>query len=144
MLGRRSISINLSSAVKRPTPLPENSTILIREDGDGAPLAYSFQYGNGKIFYTAFHNHEQTSEIEEALFRLLLLFPIAEATGRTVTETYTGLIAKEDKKSRNTEIENQPKEAKKANESGYICKNCGTTNEKENKFCNECGYRLDN
>jgi len=85
----------------RPDKIPSSARVLLRHEsgGDripsGAPLAYQFSYGDGAIIYTAFHNHEQVSDIEEALLRLLLLVPISEATGASLTKTYAGLTKSE-------------------------------------------------
>lgn len=85
----------------RPDNIPSSARVLLRHEsgGDripsGAPLAYQFGYGEGAIIYTAFHNHEQVSDIEEALLRLLLLVPISEATGASLTKTYAGLTKSE-------------------------------------------------
>lgn len=147
LLGRRSVTLDLKSAVKRPDELPADSTVLIREAGDGAPLAYSFPYGDGDVVYTAFHNHEQTSEVEEALFRLLLLVPIAASTGRTVTEAYTGLVANVDdvdagRPEATTSVSNtDPTTA--GDRPDTVCANCESENDADETFCADCGYRLE-
>lgn len=81
----------------RPEDLPSGARILLRHESggenipSGAPLAYQFSHGDGEIIYTAFHNHEQVSDVEAALLRLLLMVPISEATGASLTRTYAGL-----------------------------------------------------
>lgn len=37
------------------------------------PIMISFEYGQGTVFYTSFHNHHQASEKEKMLLQLLLL-----------------------------------------------------------------------
>ena len=96
LLGRRSIILDLSSAVRRPTKVPPNSTVFIRESETNDPLAYRFQYGEGDVVYTTFHNHEQTSEIEDALFKLLLMVPIASSVDASVTDAYKSLLTTND------------------------------------------------
>ena len=39
----------------------------------GKPIMVSFKYGQGKVFYTSFHNHKQASEKERMLLQLLLM-----------------------------------------------------------------------
>jgi hypothetical protein len=147
LLGRRSVTLDLKSAMKRPDELSADSTVLIREAGDGAPLGYSFSYGDGDVVHTAFHNHEQTSEVEEALLRLLLLVPIAASTGRTVTEAYTGLVATVDdidagRPEAATSVSNtDPPTA--GDRPDTVCANCGSENSSDETFCADCGYRLE-
>jgi len=46
--------------------------VLIRSTSTGKPLMVEVPYGDGRIFYTCFHNHKQASEKEEALLKLLI------------------------------------------------------------------------
>ena len=39
-----------------------------------------FTFGKGKVFYTSFHNHAQTSEMEKNLLQLLVIKQISVAT----------------------------------------------------------------
>jgi len=85
----------------RPEDIPSGGRVLLRHESggeripSGAPLAYQFSHGDGAIIYTAFHNHEQVSDVEEALLRLLLMVPISEAAGTSLTKTYAGLTKAE-------------------------------------------------
>jgi|GEM_PF-4702146 len=50
----------------------------------GAPkgkiaVAFTFTFGEGKVVYTSFHNHANTSKIEQALIAYLVATPINEA-----------------------------------------------------------------
>jgi len=46
--------------------------VLLRSEETGMPLMVEVPYGNGRIFYTCFHNHKQASDKEEALLKLLI------------------------------------------------------------------------
>lgn len=39
------------------------------------PILVSFKYGAGEVIYTSFHNHKQTTEMEEKLLKFLILKP---------------------------------------------------------------------
>jgi hypothetical protein len=170
LLGRRSVTLDLQSAVNKPTQLPADSTVFIREAGSGDPLAYQFSHGNGNIVYTSFHNHEQTSEVEEALFQLLLLVPISSTIEASVTDTYTTLVEKPNttfsdpsptdatgagdttESTSNTgstsppSVRPDPKSTETQPDSRSIrCSACGAMNDPENTFCkrSSCGKRLE-
>lgn len=158
LLDRRAISLNLSGSVRQPKTMPGDHTVLLRHDNTGTPLAYSFPHGSGEFVYTVFHNHEQTSEVEEALFAFLLMVPIASVTDQTVTEAYTGLVAAE---TVDTEEVNQGRTESldvvepdtddttndstddRAPRAPRTCSNCGQENDAGETFCSDCGYRLD-
>ena len=64
------------------------------EDGDyeeNQPLLLSFDYGEGHVIYTAFHNEPQLSEKERQLLRFLVLKPVTS----DVTRATTRLLATE-------------------------------------------------
>ena len=46
--------------------------VLLRSSDTGLPLMVEVPYGDGRIFYTCFHNHKQASDKEEALLQLLI------------------------------------------------------------------------
>ena len=62
----------------------QNTRVYLRgsyvlEDGDrqeNKPLLVSFDYGQGHVIYTAFHNEPQLSEKERQLLRFLVLKPV--------------------------------------------------------------------
>ena len=58
------------------------------EDGDheeNKPLLVSFDYGEGHVVYTAFHNEPQLSEKERQLLRFLVLKPITTEVSKATT-----------------------------------------------------------
>lgn len=98
LLGQQSLKLTFNMPLwHKPKRLPEGSRPLLESEGSlfssgRSVLAYQFSIGNGSMVYTSFHNHAQASDVEEALLQLLLMVPIAESTGTTVTETYTTVI----------------------------------------------------
>ena len=64
------------SAWARIEEAPDCKVLLRTTGGIGLlkkPIMISFQYGNGVVFYTSFHNHTQASEKEKMLLQVLLL-----------------------------------------------------------------------
>ena len=64
------------SAWARINSAPDCKVILQTTGGIGLlrkPIMISFEYGQGTVFYTSFHNHHQASEKEKMLLQLLLL-----------------------------------------------------------------------
>lgn len=51
------------------------------------PLMVMVPYGQGKIFYTCFHNHAQASDLEEKLLRLLILKQISVYKSQSIKKT---------------------------------------------------------
>lgn len=92
LLGKQTVPLEFDlPAWYKPDTVPKNSTPLLRNAETDEILAYKVGYGDGQIVYTAFHNHAQATELEKALLKLLLMIPIADSTGTTLTETYTTL-----------------------------------------------------
>ena len=50
------------------------------------PLMISFEYGQGKVFYTSFHNHKQASESEKVLLQVLVLKQMAEKADMSIED----------------------------------------------------------
>jgi len=152
LLGQSTAPITLTGGYDEPEQIPPDSSVYIRElDGD-TPLAYSFPHGDGEVVFTAFHNHEQTSELEEALFAFLLMVPIASVNDQTVTETYTGLVGVENEDAGDNPSESLSVVASETDSSPTTdrqpgspknCSNCGTVNDPGETFCTDCGFRLD-
>ena len=46
-----------------------------------------FSIGQGKVFFTSFHNHAQTEEAEDKLLRLLVIKQVASATKQSFQQT---------------------------------------------------------
>lgn len=154
LLGQPTAPITLTGGYDEPSRLPDRSSVYLRERDGGTPLAYSFPYGDGEFVFTAFHNHEQTSEVEEALFAFLLMVPIASVTDQTVTETYTGLVAVDDDDGQgradslgvvepDTDDATADTTDDRAPGAPRTCSNCGQENDSGETFCADCGYRLD-
>lgn len=55
--------------------------VILRSGKTGKPLMVSFKYGKGMVFYTAFHNHVQITEIEQSLLQTLVLKQISAVSG---------------------------------------------------------------
>lgn len=90
LLGRQELSIEFDLAGwYKPDNTPMNSKPLLVDVSNNQTLAYKFEYGEGDIVYTAFHNHAQTSAVEKALLKLLLMIPIADSADTSLTDTYT-------------------------------------------------------
>ena len=72
------------SAWKAISDISQNPRVYLRgsyvlEGGDhqeNKPLLVSFDYGQGQVIYTAFHNEPQLSEKERQLLRFLVLKPV--------------------------------------------------------------------
>ena len=54
--------------------------VLMQSAEEGFPIMMEFTFGKGKVFYTSFHNHAQTSEMEKNLLQLLVIKQISVAT----------------------------------------------------------------
>lgn len=55
---------------------------------DWWPFLVSFDYGQGTVIYTSFHNHAQASEKEMKLIKYLALKPVAIATKSSLMALY--------------------------------------------------------
>jgi hypothetical protein len=51
------------------------------------PLMVMVPIGKGKVFYTCFHNHAQTSRAEQILLQLLVLKQVSTVTGTSLEQT---------------------------------------------------------
>lgn len=94
LLGRERLVLDFDTAIKVVDDLPASGNPLLRS-ADGRVIAYQDSHGAGEVVYTSFHNHSQSSEVEDALLGILLMVPIAESAGTTVTETYTTVVGEE-------------------------------------------------
>ena len=67
-----------------------NGKVLLKGAGKDEykelPFMVSFDYGEGKVFYTSFHNHAQANEKEKMLLQLLLLKQIGSKTSQSIEE----------------------------------------------------------
>lgn len=61
--------------------------ILMRSADEGFPIMVEFSIGQGKVFYTSFHNHAQAEEAEEKLLRLLVVKQVSIATRQSFQQT---------------------------------------------------------
>jgi hypothetical protein len=73
------------------TRIPAGTRVLMRgavaslpQDGS-VPLAFMLRHGMGTVCFTSFHNHAQTTELEQTLLSLLVLVPVANATQTSIT-----------------------------------------------------------
>lgn len=96
LLGQEHLTLNFDTAINEPDRLPDGAEPLLRAQDRDSVIAYKFSHGSGNIVYTTFHNHSQSSEIEDALLQVLLMVPIAESTNTTVTDTYTTVVGGDD------------------------------------------------
>lgn len=92
LLGRDRLELDFDTALKKVDSLPRGANPLIRTVSGDHVIAYQSSVGRGEVVYTSFHNHSQSSEVENALLQVLLMVPIAESTGTTVRETYTTVV----------------------------------------------------
>lgn len=55
--------------------------VILRSGKTGKPLMVMASIGEGKVFYTCFHNHAQTSEAEKTLLQLLVMKQLSVVSG---------------------------------------------------------------
>jgi len=60
---------------------------VILESPQGKPLMVMVSVGKGKVFYTCFHNHRQSSEKEDILIKLLITKQVSALTNESFTST---------------------------------------------------------
>ena len=61
--------------------------VLMRSTQEGFPIMVEFSIGQGKVFYTSFHNHAQTAEAEKKLLQLLVIKQVSTATKQDFRKT---------------------------------------------------------
>ena len=61
--------------------------VIMRSADEGFPIMMEFSIGQGKVFYTSFHNHAQTAEAEKKLLQLLVIKQVASATKQNFRKT---------------------------------------------------------
>lgn len=61
--------------------------VLMRSAQDGFPIMMEFTIGQGKVFYTSFHNHAQTADSEKKLLQLLVIKQVSTATKQDFRKT---------------------------------------------------------
>lgn len=67
--------------------------VLMRSANEGFPIMVEFSIGQGKIFYTSFHNHAQTEKAEEKLLKLLVIKQVSVATKMKFQQTIQSMSA---------------------------------------------------
>ncbi len=92
LLGQGRLSLNFDTALKRVGSLPQDADPLLRTVEGGHVIAYQSSVGRGTVLYTSFHNHSQSSDVEDALLQVLLMVPIAASTGTSVRQAYTTVV----------------------------------------------------
>lgn len=65
--------------------------VLMRNVEEGYPIMVEYSVGQGKVFFTSFHNHAQTAEAEEKLLKLLVIKQVSAATKQGFQQTMTSL-----------------------------------------------------
>ena len=65
--------------------------VLMESADEGFPIMMEFLIGQGKVFYTSFHNHAQTEEAEEKLLKLLVVKQVSAATKQSFQQTMGSL-----------------------------------------------------
>ena len=65
--------------------------VLMKSADEGFPIMMEFSIGQGKVFYTSFHNHAQADEAEEKLLKLLVVKQVSAATKQGFQQTLTSL-----------------------------------------------------
>lgn len=99
--------------------------VLMQSADEGYPIMVEFSVGKGKVFYTSFHNHAQTSEVEKRLLQLLVIKQISAATDTDFCKTLdimsvsmkpTGTVSKEVSKPQTDNSSNISAKWKSGNE----------------------------
>lgn len=65
--------------------------VLMKSADEGFPIMLEFAIGQGKVFYTSFHNHAQTDDAEEKLLKLLVIKQVSAATKQSFQQTVQSL-----------------------------------------------------
>lgn len=65
--------------------------VLMQSEDAGFPIMMEFTIGQGKVFYTSFHNHAQTAEAEKKLLQLLVIKQVASATKQDFRQTVASM-----------------------------------------------------
>lgn len=60
--------------------------VILESEKTNKPLMVMLPMGKGKIFYTCFHNHTQTSRAEQILLQLLVLKQMSTVTGSSLEQ----------------------------------------------------------
>lgn len=68
--------------------------VLMQSKSKGFPIMVEFSIGQGKVFYTSFHNHAQTAEAEKKLLQLLVIKQVASATKQDFRKTVSSMSVK--------------------------------------------------
>ncbi|UCH92322.1 MAG: hypothetical protein JSV88_18775 [Candidatus Aminicenantes bacterium] len=55
--------------------------VILRSRETGKPIMVTFKYDDGTVFYTCFHNHAQTTQMEQQLLQTLVLKQISAVSG---------------------------------------------------------------
>jgi hypothetical protein len=63
------------------TGVSPDATVLLRDRSSKQPLMAMGQVGDGRVFYTSFHNRSQASEAEKSLLQLLIAKQISTVSG---------------------------------------------------------------
>lgn len=61
--------------------------VLMQSANAGFPIMVECSIGKGKLFYTSFHNHAQTEEVEKKLLQLLVIKQVSVATNQDFVKT---------------------------------------------------------
>lgn len=79
------VEFNMSSWAK--IIKAQTGKVLMESSDEGYPIMMEFSIGQGKVFFTSFHNHAQTEEAEDKLLRLLVIKQVASATKQSFQQT---------------------------------------------------------
>lgn len=103
--------------------------VILTSNDNNLPIMVEILIGKGKVYYTSFHNHKQTTDNEEKLLQLLVLKQIGYLNNVTIQETAA---------SNNIDLENLKYKMKKAGLSGNEIENLSTqqpqSQPQKNKF----------
>lgn len=61
-------------------------SVILKSKSDGKPLMVMVQYGEGKIYYTCFHNHKQTNEKESIILKLFVIKQISDLKNTSIQQ----------------------------------------------------------
>jgi len=63
--------------------------VILTSNDNNLPIMVEIPIGKGKVYFTSFHNHKQTTDNEEKLIQLLVLKQIGYLNNESIQETAT-------------------------------------------------------
>ncbi len=82
----RLIDINFDLGAWVHISNPQGTVLMTTAQYPTRPLMFTFTHGEGRVFYTSFHNHAQASDAERALLQVMLARQIGSVTSMSTDE----------------------------------------------------------